>query len=68
MSSVTLRSRISGNQAIEKGEAELIAYGRAAIANPDLPERFAQKAELNLYDRPSFYGGTEKGYTNYPVL
>lgn len=58
--------RESGNKAIAEGAADLIAYGRFAIANPDLPERFAQKAELNPYDRATFYGGTEKGYIDYP--
>ncbi len=61
-------NRESGNQAIEKDTANLIAYGRFAISNPDLAERFAQKAELNSYDRSTFYGGTEKGYTNNPTL
>lgn len=60
--------RESGNQAIEKGIADLIAYGRQAIANPDLPERFAKKAQLNPYDRATFYGGDERGYTDYPTL
>jgi N-ethylmaleimide reductase len=60
--------RESGNQAIENGTADLIAYGRQAIANPDLPERFAKKAPLNPYDRATFYGGDERGYTDYPSL
>ena len=60
--------RESGNHAIEKGIADLIAYGRQAIANPDLPERFAKKAQLNPYDRATFYGGDERGYTDYPTL
>jgi N-ethylmaleimide reductase len=38
------------------------------IANPDLPERFAKKAPLNPYDRATFYGGDERGYTDYPSL
>ncbi len=61
-------NRESGNQTIEKDTADLIAYGRFAISNPDLAERFAQKAELNPYDRSTFYGGTAKGYTDYPTL
>ena len=60
--------RESGNQAIENGIADLVAYGREAIANPDLPERFAKKAELNPYDRATFYGGDERGYIDYPTL
>ncbi len=61
-------NRESENQTIEKDTADLIAYGRFAISNPDLAERFAQKAELNPYDRSTFYGGTAKGYTDYPTL
>lgn len=61
-------SRESGNQAIEDGIADLVAYGRFAIANPDLSERFALKAELNPYDRSTFYGGDVQGYTDYPTL
>ncbi|MDQ2898486.1 MAG: hypothetical protein M3Y07_01640 [Acidobacteriota bacterium] len=48
--------------------ADAIAFGRLFIANPDLPERFEKKSKLNRYDRSTFYGGTEKGYTDYPVL
>ncbi len=51
-------NRESENQTIEKDTADLIAYGRFAISNPDLAERFAQKAELNPYDRSTFYGDT----------
>ena len=53
-------NRESGNRAIEEGIADLIAYGSFAIANPDLTERFAAKAELNPYNRSTFYGGAEK--------
>ena len=61
-------NRESGNEAIEAGIADLVAYGRFAIANPDLPQRFKLNAELNPYDRSTFYGGDEKGYTDYPAL
>ncbi len=57
-----------GNAAIANGTADLIAYGRWFISNPDLPERFAVNAPLNPYDRASFYGGDEKGYIDYPAL
>ena len=60
--------REGGNIAIDKGDADLIAYGRPAIANPDLAERFAIQADLNPYDRATFYGGDAKGYTDYPTL
>ena len=38
------------------------------IANPDLPKRFELNAPLNPYQRATFYGGNEKGYTDYPAL
>jgi N-ethylmaleimide reductase len=56
----------SGTNAVTKGEADAVAWGRQFIANPDLVERFANNAPLNRYDRETFYGGTEKGYTDYP--
>ncbi|ADE14663.1 NADH:flavin oxidoreductase/NADH oxidase [Nitrosococcus halophilus Nc 4] len=50
------------------GEADLISFGTLFIANPDLPERFARYAPLNAPDPETFYGGNEKGYTDYPFL
>ena len=58
----------SGTEAVQSGEADAIAWGRQFIANPDLVERFVKNAPLNRYDRATFYGGTEKGYTDYPFL
>ena len=60
--------RESGMQAINNGTADLVAYGRLFLANPDLPERFAKNAELNEPNRQTFYGGSEEGYTDYPFL
>lgn len=60
--------RESGNAVLAAGDADLVAYGRLFIANPDLPERFAADAALNKPDRSSFYGGDEKGYTDYPKM
>jgi N-ethylmaleimide reductase len=57
-----------GNAAIASGHADAIAYGVPFIANPDLVERFKQDAPLNEADSKTFYGGTEKGYTDYPAL
>ena len=48
--------------AIEAGWADLIAFGRPFIANPDLPQRIANGWPLNPVDASSMYGGTEKGY------
>lgn len=58
----------SGNVLLNHAQADLIAFGRLAISNPDLPRRLELEAPLNDYDRESFYGGTEKGYTDYPTL
>ena len=58
----------SGNAAIGRGEADLVAYGVFFLANPDLPERFRRNAPLNAPDYATFYTGEEKGYTDYPLL
>jgi N-ethylmaleimide reductase len=49
-------------------DADLVAFGRAFIANPDLVERLRTNAALNKWDSATFYGGGAKGYTDYPVL
>ncbi|MDR5773458.1 MULTISPECIES: alkene reductase [unclassified Caballeronia] len=51
---------------LQAGDADLVAFGRDFIANPDLPERLRNRWPLNAYDRPTFFGGTEAGYTDYP--
>ena len=55
-------------QAVASGLADAVAFGRLYISNPDLVERIRTGALLNAYDRTTFYGGDEKGYTDYPVL
>jgi N-ethylmaleimide reductase len=57
-----------GEAVLEAGLADAVAYGRLYISNPDLAERFQRGAALNAYDRASFYGGAEVGYTDYPAL
>lgn len=57
-----------GNAAIASGHADAVAYGVPFIANPDLVERFKTDAPLNEADASTFYGGTEKGYTDYPFM
>jgi N-ethylmaleimide reductase len=57
-----------GEAALEAGLADAVAYGRLYISNPDLAERFQKGADLNDYDRATFYGGAEVGYTDYPTL
>jgi N-ethylmaleimide reductase len=54
--------------AISSGYADLVAFGKPFIANPDLVERFKKNAPLNPFDQSTFYGGGEKGYTDYPFL
>ncbi len=58
----------AAQQALAAGTADLIAFGRTFIANPDLPRRLELGAALNPYDRATFYGGAERGYTDYPTL
>jgi N-ethylmaleimide reductase len=58
----------SADQAIAAGLADAVAFGRWFISNPDLPKRFELGSELNAYDRSTFYGGAEHGYTDYPSL
>ena len=53
--------------AIESG-ADLVAFGKAFIANPDLVHRLRLSAPLNTPDKATFYGGGAEGYTDYPTL
>ena len=57
-----------GNAAVASGHADVIAFGVPFIANPDLVERYKTDAPLNEADSNTFYGGAEKGYTDYPFL
>ena len=54
--------------ALREGRADLIAFGRPFIANPDLVERLRRGAPLAVPDRNTFYGGGAHGYTDYPTL
>lgn len=56
-----------GERLIEAGLADLIAFGRPFIANPDLPERIANGWPLNPLDPATVYGGAAKGLTDYPT-
>ncbi|MBA2674434.1 alkene reductase [Ramlibacter sp.] len=60
-------SREMAEQALAKG-ADLVAFGRPYLANPDLVERLRRDAPLNAPDKATFYGGGAKGYTDYPPL
>jgi N-ethylmaleimide reductase len=58
----------SATKAVNKGTVDAVAFGRHFIANPDLPRRLELSAPLNPYDRTTFYGGDDRGYTDYPFL
>jgi N-ethylmaleimide reductase len=77
----SLRKRFSGTyianngydfklatEVLEKNKADLIAFGKPFISNPDLVERLKLGAPLNDFDKATFYGGGAKGYTDYPAL
>jgi N-ethylmaleimide reductase len=77
----SLRKRFSGayianngydfklaNEVLEHNKADLIAFGKLFISNPDLVERLKLGAPLAAYDNTTFYGGGAKGYTDYPAL
>lgn len=55
-----------GNQVIQDGFADAVAYGKPFISNPDLVERFENHAILAEWDTATFYTPGEKGYTDYP--
>jgi N-ethylmaleimide reductase len=60
--------RASAESALHAGHANLIAFARPFIANPDLVERMQAKAALNPLDMATFYTPGPKGYTDYPTL
>jgi len=51
---------------LEQGDADLVAFGRHFISNPDLPRRIQMGQLLSPPDRATFYGGDARGYTDYP--
>lgn len=61
--------RDDGNEVVDRDEADLVAFGRLFLANPDLPRRFELNSSINKYDRSTFYtSDPEVGYTDYPFL
>ena len=56
-----------GNKVIEEGNADLVAYGKLYISNPDLVERFEKDIALTDWDEDTFYVPGKKGYLDYPV-
>ncbi len=57
--------KAKATQILAKGYADLIGFGRAYIANPDLPYRLENDIPLSQADDSTFFGGTAKGYTTY---
>ena len=55
-------------EALANGTADLVAFGKPFISNPDLVERLRRGAPLNEWDKTTFYGGGAKGYIDYPAL
>jgi N-ethylmaleimide reductase len=51
---------------VAEGLADAVAFGRFFISNPDLPRKLREVIPFAPYDRTTFYGGGEKGYTDYP--
>jgi len=64
----TAFDREKGSRIIDEKLADLVAYGKPYISNPDLVERFAAKVETAEWDEPTFYTTGEKGFTDYPTL
>ncbi|MFM0356993.1 alkene reductase [Paraburkholderia nemoris] len=60
--------RDTAEKAIASGRADIIAFGRPFIANPDLPARLRDGHPLNAADSASFFGGDVTGYTDYPTM
>lgn len=58
----------TAEQVIQTGEADAVAFGKLFIANPDLPQRFAQRALLNKPNPETFYASGPEGYTDYSFL
>lgn len=59
---------VTAREAVKSGAADMVAFGRWFISNPDLVERMRRGAPLNEPDRSTFYGGGAEGYTDYPTL
>jgi N-ethylmaleimide reductase len=55
----------TGNAVIERGEADLVAFGKPFISNPDLAERFENNLALTEWDQSTFYTPGKKGYLDY---
>ena len=61
-------NKATAQQLLDSGAADAIAFGKAFIANPDLPRRLQLDAPLNDWKAETFYHPSEEGYTDYPAL
>jgi 2,4-dienoyl-CoA reductase-like NADH-dependent reductase (Old Yellow Enzyme family) len=61
-------NKTAAEAALAAGEADAVAFGKAFIANPDLPRRFALDAPLNKWNAETFYSPGSEGYTDYPAV
>lgn len=57
-----------GNRVLQENLADLVAFGKLFISNPDLPKRFELNADIARWDKNTFYTPGEKGFTDYPLL
>jgi N-ethylmaleimide reductase len=55
-------------EAVESGKADVVAFGKLFISNPDLVRRLKENAPLSALNRETLYGGGENGYADYPTL
>ena len=62
----TAFTKETGNKVIEGGDADLVAFGKPFISNPDLVERFENDIDLAKWDEDTFYTTGKKGYIDYP--
>ena len=60
--------RVLAMKTVAEGRADMIAFGKPFIANPDLVARLVADAPMNPLDAATMYGGGREGYTDYPVL
>ncbi len=60
--------KLRAEQALAAGRADLIAFGKPFIANPDLVIRLFLNGPLTPVNQETLYGGAEQGYTDYPTL
>jgi len=55
-----------GIDIVESGVADIVAFGKLFLANPDLVKRMREDLSLNTWDASTFYGGDDRGYIDYP--